>query len=214
MKCRSSHPHAGTCGWRARPFRTASFVPAVALVLLTSPALASGGAEHAEGGLLPTWGWELFNFILLVAVLVYFARKPVQEFFQARRSTIASDIDEASRLLAEAERRNTEWQRRLTDLDRELDEIRATARRRAEEERERILAEAQDAAERIRRDAVAAVDQELRRAKDALRREAAELATDLAAGILEQQVGDSDRERLMDEFISHVESGSATSGGA
>ena len=74
-------------------------------------------------------------------------------------------------------------------------------------------AEAQESAERIQRDAVASVEYELRRAQDALREEAATLATELAGQILSQQVGDSDRDRLMDEFISRVESAAGRAGG-
>ena len=64
--------------------------------------------------------------------------------------------------------------------------------------------DARATAERIRRDAAAAVDQELRRAQTQLREEAADLALELAATKLRDQVGDSDRDRLVDEFITRV----------
>ena len=69
----------------------------------------------------------------------------------------------------------------------------------------KILADAQAAAERIHRDAEAAVEQELRRAKQELRAEAVALATEMAESILKQQLADPDRERLLDEFIVSVE---------
>ena len=81
-------------------------------------------------------------------------------------------------------------------------------RRRTEEESERILADARKTAERIAADAGAAVDQELLRAKRALRAEAADLALQLAADILREHVTDADQERLVDEFITRVESNS------
>jgi F-type H+-transporting ATPase subunit b len=177
-----------------------SLVLSLAL-LSASPALAAGGGGEGHSG-LPIY--EIVNFALLLGVLVYFGRAPMREMFLTRRETIARDIDAASALLDQAEARNAEWQRKLADLDRELEDLRATARRRAQEERERILAEASEAAERIQRDAVASVEQELRRAQDALREEAASLATELAAGMLREQVGEGDRERLLDEFISRV----------
>jgi len=190
-----------------------SLLTASALLLIFSlPALASGGGEeHAAGG-VPTYVWELINFGLLVGVLVYVGRKPMQQMFSSRRATIARDIETASERLDQVGARNSEWQRRFADLERDLEDIRATARQRAEEERTRILAEASEAAERIQRDAVASVEQELRSAQSQLREEAAALATDLAAGLLRDQVGDSDRDRLVDEFISRVEAGGAASG--
>jgi F0F1-type ATP synthase membrane subunit b/b' len=54
-------------------------------------------------------------------------------------------------------------------------------------------------------DAMEATAQELLRAQQELRAEAAGLAVDLATEILKEQVGDSDRQRLLDEFITRVE---------
>lgn len=182
-------------------------------VLVAAPALAAeeAGASHT-GDLL----WQLLNLAILLAVLGYFARTPVQKFFAERRSRIRGDLDEAASLLAEAERRYSEWQHKLIDLDEELARIRADGRRRAEAERDAILADAQVAAERIHRNAVATVEQELRRAQSALRDEAAQLATELAERLLRERLRDGDRERLLDEFITRIsaESGGVTRGRA
>ena len=67
-------------------------------------------------------------------------------------------------------------------------------------------------ADRIQRTARTAIDQELRRAKEVLRGEAAELAVDLAAGMLRDRVTDEDRARLVDEFIARVEQAPAAPG--
>jgi len=184
--------------------------------LLAGAAFAAGdgGGHGDEHGALEVPVYEIINFILLVGVIIYFARTPAKEFFKSRRSTIESDITAATSLLDDAEQTNSELQRRIADLDNEVEEIRAVARRRAEEERERILAEAHDSAERIRRDAVASVDQEVRKAQADLRDEAAALASELAAGILKEKVGDADRDRLMDDFISRVEQGGAATNGS
>jgi F-type H+-transporting ATPase subunit b len=151
--------------------------------------------------------WQALNLVALLAVIVYLTRKPVAAFFSDRRAGIKGDIDGAAELLRKAELHFSEWERKLGDLDTEMDEIRDTSRSRAEDERDQILAEARDTAERIKRDAVAAVDQELRRAREELRQEAAGLAVDFAGGLLKESVTDGDRERLLDEFITRVEPG-------
>jgi F-type H+-transporting ATPase subunit b len=174
----------------------------LAVLLLAAPALAAGGGEGEGGvGLL----WPTVNFVMLLAVLVWLARKPAQAYFASRRDAIHTQLQTAAELKKDAEERYAKWQRRLVDLERELEGIRATARERAETEREHILADARASAERIKRDASTAIDQELRRAKDQLRQEASDLAVELAAGLLRENVNDSDRERLLDEFIARVE---------
>jgi len=165
------------------------------LVALAAPAQAA-----EEGGLL----YPTINFVLLLAVLVYFARKPIQTFFADRRTAIRKDLDEAAALERRARENYAQWQRRLVDLERELAKIRTSAQERAEAERASLLADARAAAERIRADAANAVEHELRRARAGLREEASQLAIELAAGILREKVTAQDRDRLIDEFIERV----------
>ena len=115
------------------------------------------------------------------------------------------EIDRSTALLEDAQARLSNWQRRLVELDSELVGIRETGRRRAEEERERILTDARASAERIRREAAAAIEQELRRARGELREEAADLAIELAGELLIQELGDSDHDRLVSEFVERIE---------
>ena len=56
------------------------------------------------------------------------------------------------------------------------------------------------------------MEHELRRAQTELRAEASDLAAELAEAILREQVREGDLERLVDEFISHVEHAPSGSG--
>jgi F-type H+-transporting ATPase subunit b len=149
--------------------------------------------------------WQVLNLLLLLAVLIYFARKPVLSYLAGRRDGIARNLESSAQLLAEAERRLAEWNAKAARLDRDVVAIREATRRAAEAERARILADARVTAERIRRAADTVVERELQLARAELRREAADLAVELAARILSEQVTDSDRKRLIDEFIGSVE---------
>ena len=171
------------------------------LTAIASPAFASGDEAPTTMDMM----WQAFNLVLLLGVIFYFARKPVRNFFADRRDEIKSDIEKAAELLRSAEARHSEWQGKIVELEGELDDLRASTRRRAEEERDNILAAAHDTADRIKHDAVAAVDQELRRAHNELHEEAANLAVDLAERILREQVDERDTDRLVDEFITRVE---------
>lgn len=176
---------------------------AVVTVLLPHAAGAAGGGE--DGDPLMDLIYQAANFALLIGVIFFVARKPVVAYFAGRREQIKGDLDQAASTLAAAEARQAEIESKLADLTSQLDEIRELSRQRAEEESERILAKAREAADRIQADAIEASVQELMRAQRELRSEAAALAVELAAQILNEQVGDADRERLLDEFISRVE---------
>jgi F-type H+-transporting ATPase subunit b len=175
---------------------------ALLVILHALPAYAS---DPSAGG-LQTLLWPALNLVILIAVLVYFARKPLQAYFEKRRSEIKGELQSAADQLATAEATYAKWQRRMIDLESELDEIRATSQQRAEAERERIIADARATADRIRRNATAAVELELRRARETLREEATQLAIDLASERLSREVTDADRDRLVDEFIDLIAS--------
>jgi len=183
---------------------------ALAIVFSAGVAQAAGDDHDPVREML----WQGFNLALLVGVIVYYGRGPISEFFASRRDGIKTELADAADLLRQALQRNAKLQRRLVDLSSEIEEISENAGRRADEEAERILADARATADRIRRDATAAIDQELRRAQAALHDEAADLALEIAARKLTESVVESDRERLIDEFITRIEPSSPGATGA
>lgn len=176
---------------------------AVLLALVALPAWAA--SDGHDGPSTSELIWQAVNLAILLTVLYLAANKPVRQFFADRREQIRGDLESSSDFLKSSEARYAEWQGKLVDLEGDLEQIRATSRRRAEDERDRILSDARAAADRIKQDATAAVDQELRRAQTDLREEAADLAVELAGNLLREKVGDADRERLLDEFITSVD---------
>jgi F-type H+-transporting ATPase subunit b len=184
--------------------RALAVLLAAACAGLPARALAAGG----EGG-DPDFFWRVANFALLLAVLVAVTRKPIRAFFSERTERIRGEVESAARLRHEAEERHARLQRKLAELDLELAQIRDAARERAESEREHILADARKAAARLQEDARVAIEQQLRRAREELRQEAAQLAVELAGGILEQELRPADHARLVDEFIESVERAAA-----
>ncbi len=182
---------------------------AILAVALLAPGVALAEEGGHEGGGLGTLLAHAFNFLLLLGVLIYALRKPLSQFFANRRRAIQEDLRRAGALLADAQARLAEWEGRIARLDAEVAAIQSASRERAEAERGRIVEEARLAAERIRRDAQAAIEQEARRAREALRGEAAELAVELATKLVREQVTEADRTRLLEEFVGRVQQGAA-----
>jgi F-type H+-transporting ATPase subunit b len=177
------------------------------LTALLVLAVASPAAAAEEGGGLMDFVWEAGNLLLLVGVLVYLGRKPVLNYLSERRQRIQDNLASSEQLLKDAEDRLAEWTQRAGKLDVEIEELRQMARERAEQEKAQILEDARTTAERIKRDASSGVDREIERAKQALREEAADLSVELAGKLLQEQVTDGDRDRLVDEFVADVEAG-------
>ena len=192
---------------------------ALALLLALAPLAGfAASEEHADGHgethddhtkeLILEW----VNLLILGGVLVYFARKPIQQYLGDRRDTIAKNIASSEQLLRDAEAKLAEWNAKAARLDADVVEIIESTRKGAETEKAAILADAEATAARIRQSASGVVERELRAARESLRKEAAELAVTIAGTILREQTNEADRNRLVDEFIAKIESGTGAGG--
>jgi F-type H+-transporting ATPase subunit b len=81
-----------------------------------------------------------------------------------------------------------------------LEEIRQGAA----SDREKMLVDAKAAAERLRAEAERQAEHDLARARRELRAEAAKLAAELAEKDVRSRLSDSDRARLVSEFVEGV----------
>jgi len=78
-------------------------------------------------------------------------------------------------------------------------------RREGELERERIIANAREMAEKMAKDSERAATQEVVKATRELREEAASLAISLAREMLKKSFTDADQKRLVDEYMQKMQ---------
>ena len=173
---------------------------------LAATAHAAGGGGEGEHDTTEFW-FEMGNLILLLAVLVYFARGPIIDYFKTRRSETMENIERSEKLLTDAQARLDEWEAKANGLEAEVAEIKRATQAAAEGQRDEIIAAAEVSAERIRKSALALAEREMLTARERLREEAADMAAEMAAEMLRQSVNDGDRSRLVDEFIAELERG-------
>jgi len=183
-----------------------ALLAALLLLLATAPAFASEAAgEHAHAG--ADWGYFAYHALglaVLIGVLVYFTREPLQNFLVDRSEGIRRQIESAEAALAAARAEAAELRTRLQQIAEENDQMVRDAVDLAEAERVLALQRARQAAERVREESRRAADQEILRAKRELQQEAAQLATSLAAEILRQGVTPDDERRILGEFVEQI----------
>ncbi|MBZ0120396.1 MAG: hypothetical protein K8H88_25620 [Sandaracinaceae bacterium] len=145
------------------------------------------------------------NFLLLCAILVFLARKPLTEYLRARRLQIEEGLVEAARLKEEAERKHAEYSERLEQMDEELERMRKEMVQAGEAERDRIIAEAEARAARMRREAQFVIDQRVKQLRADLTREAIEAAVGAAEALLRDATTPQDQKQLADSYLAQLE---------
>jgi F-type H+-transporting ATPase subunit b len=147
---------------------------------------------------------SIVNFLILVGILVYLARKPTRAFLVGRKKAVQEALEEATRLKAEAEAKYAEYKKRLDGLDAEIAAIRADIIKSGEAERDRIIAEAERKAARIRKDAEFLIEQQVKQLRLELRRDAVEAALAEAEKILREKTSADDQQRLARDYVAKL----------
>ncbi len=199
-----------------RALHAALFASALALTPVTAAVAQEHGesAESAHGedhglsvrDVVGTTDFKgaLVNFCLLLALFIYMGRKPVTKFFQTRRAQIQDELEEASRLKAEAEAKYAEYSERLEKLDEELEQIREDMTAAGEKERDRIISEAESKAARLRKDAEFVIEQQMKQLKTELTEAAVAAAVATAQEVLTKETSAADQQRLADEYLKRL----------
>ena len=86
----------------------------------------------------------------------------------------------------------------------EIEEITKMLAEQGAAEKKKILENAQHEAERIKQQARFMADQEVKKAQAILRKEAVELAANMAEALLKEKITERDHKRLIDEYIEKV----------
>lgn len=155
---------------------------------------------------------QLFNFAIVVMVLMKYGRKPIVEGLIKRKQTLMADINAAEALRADAEQRLQKYTRELKNIAARRTELEEEYRAQAATEKKRILREAEEKRARMIKDAEARVEQELRQAQSEITREAIDAAIAAAEELIKKRVEQRDLDRLADDYL--VGLGAAIKGSA
>jgi len=183
-----------------------SALPLIALTLwMTVPAFcasAEGQVDHKAQ--LYDFAWRLLNFAVLVYILYRLAWKRLVNFFRNRREDIKTSLVEADDRKAEAENKFREYEVKLTKATDDIQNISDMIKAQGQAEKQKLIADAEKAAEKMKEDAKARMDQEMKKAGSQLRAEAVELSIKVAEDILKRNVSREDHEKMVKEYMDRM----------
>src|SRR5439155_12407798 len=129
-----------------------------------------------------------------------------------RKETIVRELEEAKRLRESAEKRLAEYESKLDKIQDDLERIRGEFRQQGELEKQRIVSEAKERRERMKRDAEVLLSQEVKQMRQDLVVEVVRQATKLATELLAKEMTLGDHDRFAETFLAELRSGTKTRG--
>jgi F-type H+-transporting ATPase subunit b len=169
-------------------------------------AFASGGEQEAPQSLLKTYAPAILNFLILVFLLAFMMKKmDIKGYFKKRTELIEQSLREAREAKELAQKALSEVEGRLKIRDEEVDEILAAAKESGDREKRRIVEEGMRLKTRIIEQMKGNIDFEVKRAKEAIKQEAVEIAMELAEKKLKDKLTQEEQVRLLEESIAKIE---------
>jgi len=190
--------------FHARCLGLGSLVCAAIVVLVPGVLWA---AEEGGGGLInldKSLIVQMVNFLILMLILWRLLYRPLLAKMQERTQAIQRSLAEAQAARAEAARQQEESTARLRQALAEAASIRERALKEASEEQKRLVEAARAEAQRLVDSAKAQLEADIRRAREDLRREVAELATAVAEKLVRRSLRDEDHRRIIADAIGHL----------
>jgi len=145
--------------------------------------------------------WRLVDFIVLAFILYKVLSKAIRGFLAGRKKEVAAAIGGAEASRESARTRYDECMARLESAESEIADIVEQMKAEGRAEKDKIIEDARNAAEDLRRDVKTRMDMEFKEASLQLRVEATELAVQLAEDILKRNIDTKDHEKMVGNFL-------------
>lgn len=148
---------------------------------------------------------SLVNLLLLTLIVKRFLFKPVKKIVDARRAAIDDDYARAQTAREEAEETRKSYEAAMAAAKVTGDQIIADASRAAEYRSNEIVAEARQKAAELRRQAETDAVLERKKAEEDMKREIADVSTQLTGKLLQREINEEDHRSLIDSFLKDLD---------
>ena len=198
-----------------------------AVLSLAAPAFAEeeGAVEEHHTGIVNWWSWDygpnakdathkdwpppfgfaVINFVVWLGIMSRILGKPLTQMVRDRHDRIKTDLEEAKKLREGAQAMLLEYTKKVENVDVEINALLEQIRKEAEAEKARIIAAAEEQAQRLKLDAEKQIAAEIERARLELKRGVAEAAVAAAEQLLQKQIGADDQRKMAEKYVANLE---------
>jgi F-type H+-transporting ATPase subunit b len=176
---------------------------ALSLIVMLAPEVL---AAEGGGGFRPTWDLIMrwVNFLILVAVIVKFARRPLKDFIDGKRDEVAFELKQLEEKKEAARADVNEIYRELEKSQERFEQIKVRIIKQSEARKEEIIEQARNESRVILDSTRRKIDFKLLEARKKLRSELVDSAVDMALEKLPQHITAEDNQKLLEQYINRI----------
>ncbi|AYF92807.1 F0F1 ATP synthase subunit B [Apilactobacillus bombintestini] len=164
--------------------------------LLPNVAMTDGGGLY--------YGNMIFTalvFIILIALIMHFAWKPLSETMKKRADKIADDINSAEKSRQDAEDLAKQREQALSKSREDATDIINNAKQSAQVQSDKIISSAKNDVQSMKTTAQKDIEQERQDALSNTKNDVANLSIEIASKIIQKELKADDQKALIDSYI-------------
>ena len=180
------------------------------IVFVLSIFLAQMSSDMPEGSILAfdlntlvRLGIQWLNVMVMTALIIFILYKPVKKFLANRRQRISDEIEDARKEREEAAALKEQYELIMADAAKEREEMFQKAAKKAAENGDKVLFEAQREAEAIQSRNLAALEQEQANAANEMRNQIIEISSMMAARFIELSMDKEKHDKYIEEAFAN-----------
>lgn len=147
---------------------------------------------------------QFVSTAVLIFILYKILYKPMLKFLDARTKRIQDSIAEGQQLITSGKALQAEYEGKLKELDVERGAILEEATKRAKEREAEIIAEAKQAAEKLKVAATLNIEQEKEKTKMQMKSQIIDISALIAQRYVADNINQDTQSRLLDEIITDL----------
>jgi len=159
----------------------------------------TGGSESVL-----SWVFKFVNFAVLLGVLIKYGGKPLKDYFINKHKAVKDKIEEAERMLKEAQELKATYESKLGNLDKEIEAFKKTILEDAENEKKKIMAEAMGLVSKLKEQAAFTYAQEAKEVSGKIKEEVVRLTMEQAEKLVKERLTKEDHNKMVEEFIEKM----------
>jgi F-type H+-transporting ATPase subunit b len=149
--------------------------------------------------------WTIVTFLVLLALLMKFAWRPLLKALEQRQDAIRKSLDDAQQAKQELERLQRESAQIIREARVEAESILSKTRADGERLRQEMKQKARTEADAVVKNAERQIQLETGRALQQIRHEAVDLSVMIASKLIQRNLSKEDNEKLIEETLKQVE---------
>lgn len=147
---------------------------------------------------------QIISFLILLFLMTKVLYRPLQNLLDERINKVRSDIEDAQRLLAEAEENRRRAQEMLHKAQEEAMLIQRKAEQEADAYYRQQLQRTKEEMEKLLASAQSEIQENVRNAKAELKQEISSISIAVAEKILRREISESEHEQIIREAIEEI----------